>query len=120
MGITMSMCTLGGLLAPAMLGSQMQRALSRMGRAGPAAQVQRMLSRIMRTRGTSQVQPVACTSQARAHAQRPVARRRPLRVVHVADTSQHGARPGRLVISGRMADVCAELERLAAMEAAAG
>jgi hypothetical protein len=40
--------------------------------------------------------------------------------VHVADTSQHGARPGRLVISGRMADVCAELERLAAMEAAAG
>jgi hypothetical protein len=36
---------------------------------------------------------------------------RPLRVVRAA--------PGRLVISGRMADVCAELDRLAALEAAA-
>jgi len=36
------------------------------------------------------------------------AKRRPLRVVRSA--------PGRLVISGRMADVCAELERLAALE----
>lgn len=35
---------------------------------------------------------------------------RPLRVVRAS---------GRLVISGRMADVCAELERLAAMEATA-
>ena len=35
---------------------------------------------------------------------------KPLRVVRSS---------GRLVISGRMADVCAELERLAAMEAAA-
>jgi hypothetical protein len=34
---------------------------------------------------------------------------RPLRVVRAS---------GRLVISGRMADVCAELDRLAAMEAA--
>jgi hypothetical protein len=38
--------------------------------------------------------------------------RRPLRIVHGAT--------GRMVISGRMADVCAELERLAALEAAAG
>lgn len=37
---------------------------------------------------------------------------RPLRVVRAA--------PGRLVISGRMADVCAELDRLVALEAAAG
>jgi hypothetical protein len=35
---------------------------------------------------------------------------RPLRVVRAS---------GRLVISGRMADVCAELDRLAAMEGAA-
>ena len=34
---------------------------------------------------------------------------RPLRIV------RHGA--GRMVISGRMADVCAELDRLAALEA---
>ena len=37
---------------------------------------------------------------------------RPLRVVRGA--------PGRLVISGRMADVCAELERLAALEDGGG
>ena len=35
--------------------------------------------------------------------------RRPLRVVRSS---------GRIVISGRMADVCAELDRLAALEAA--
>jgi hypothetical protein len=39
---------------------------------------------------------------------------KPLRVVHVAE----GAGIGRLRISGRMADVCAELDRLAALEAA--
>jgi hypothetical protein len=41
---------------------------------------------------------------------------RPLRVVRVVDTrSAHNA--SRVVISGRMADVCAELDRLAALEA---
>ncbi|MEN9889595.1 MAG: hypothetical protein RL559_1632 [Pseudomonadota bacterium] len=39
-----------------------------------------------------------------------------LRVVRVCDAQSRDA--GRLVISGRMADVCAELERLAAREAA--
>lgn len=39
----------------------------------------------------------------------------PLRVVHVVD-KELGR--GRLVISGRMSDVCEELERLAAREAA--
>ncbi len=43
------------------------------------------------------------------------ARARPLRVLHVVDPTTRGA--GRMVISGRMADVCAELERLAACEA---
>jgi hypothetical protein len=43
---------------------------------------------------------------------------RPLRVVRVIDGKgqQHSA--SRVVISGRMADVCAELDRLAALEAA--
>ena len=40
---------------------------------------------------------------------------RPARVVRVL----RGA-PGRLVISGRMADVCAELDRLSAAESACG
>ena len=41
----------------------------------------------------------------------------PLRVRQVMDGSSPRA-AGRLVISGRMADVCAELDRLAAREAA--
>ena len=42
----------------------------------------------------------------------------PLRVVRVCDTHSASGEVGRLVISGRMADVCAELDRLAAREAA--
>ncbi len=38
--------------------------------------------------------------------------RRPVRVLHPASRSE----VGRMVISGRMADVCAELERMAACE----
>ena len=42
---------------------------------------------------------------------------RPLRVVHVAeDQRQPRHTAGRMVISGRMADVCAELDRLVALE----
>jgi hypothetical protein len=44
--------------------------------------------------------------------------RRPLRVVRVMESGQPRAHVGRMVISGRMADVCAELDRLAAREAA--
>lgn len=44
---------------------------------------------------------------------------RPLRVVRVVEGAASPS-AGRMVISGRMADVCAELERLAALEAAAG
>jgi hypothetical protein len=51
------------------------------------------------------------------HRARPARR---LRVVRVLESSQAAANAGRMVISGRMADVCAELERLAALEAAAG
>ncbi len=45
--------------------------------------------------------------------------RRPLRVLRVVDTCHAPSAAGRMMISGRMADVCAELERLAAHEAAA-
>ncbi len=45
--------------------------------------------------------------------------RRPLRVVRVVDGCQAPSHAGRMVISGRMADVCAELDRLAAQEAVA-
>ena len=42
---------------------------------------------------------------------------KPLRVVRVVEAGQARASSGRMVISGRMADVCAELDRLAAREA---
>jgi hypothetical protein len=51
----------------------------------------------------------------------PVSRAcRPLRVLRVVEPAPANADAGRMRISGRMADVCAELDRLAALEAAAG
>lgn len=52
------------------------------------------------------------------HTVSSTARPRPLRVLRVLDPHQPRAAAGRMVISGRMADVCAELDRLAAAEAA--
>jgi hypothetical protein len=43
---------------------------------------------------------------------------KPLRIVRVMESGQPRTDVGRMVISGRMADVCAELDRLAACEAA--
>jgi len=43
---------------------------------------------------------------------------RPLRVLRVTEGGRAAVGAGRMVISGRMADVCAELDRLAALEAA--
>lgn len=43
---------------------------------------------------------------------------RPLRIVRMMEVGQSPANVGRMVISGRMADVCAELDRLVAREAA--
>lgn len=48
---------------------------------------------------------------------RQVPQTRPLRVLQVMELGHSGRQPGRLRISGRMADVCAELDRLAAHEA---
>lgn len=45
-------------------------------------------------------------------AARPV----PLRVARVMDTQHPRSSAGRMVISGRMADVCAELDRLVELE----
>ena len=39
-------------------------------------------------------------------------------MVRVLETGQAPAQVGRMLISGRMADVCAELDRLVAHEAA--
>jgi hypothetical protein len=42
---------------------------------------------------------------------------KPLRVVRVMDPAGARSTAGRMVISGRLSDVCAELDRLAALEA---
>ena len=42
---------------------------------------------------------------------------RPMRVLRVVEAGQARTCVGRMVISGRMADVCAELDRLAESEA---
>jgi hypothetical protein len=64
--------------------------------------------------------PAASGSRPANSLHAPAAPRRPLRVVRVVEASRPAAGAGRMFISGRMADVCAELDRLAAMEAAAG
>ncbi len=51
------------------------------------------------------------------HSGSPAGARQPLRVLRVMDADLAPAQIGRLRISGRMADVCAELDRLAAHEA---
>jgi len=53
-----------------------------------------------------------------ASAGRRPALAKPLRIVRVLEAGQARSAVGRMVISGRMADVCAELDRLAAREAA--
>jgi hypothetical protein len=57
--------------------------------------------RVAYPRAAAPVQPVAA---------------KPLRVVRVLEPSTSRAVAGRMVISGRLADVCAELDRLAALE----
>ena len=41
---------------------------------------------------------------------------RALRVLRISEQGDHPQSAGRMVISGRMADVCAELDRLIALE----
>ena len=66
------------------------------------------------TQPTRHVEALPATPPLRAGS-RPEARK-PLRVVRVVETCCGPASAGRMVISGRMADVCAELDRLAALE----
>jgi hypothetical protein len=62
-------------------------------------------------------------AEGRGHVAWPTARppcgARRLRVLRVVDAGHAPSTAGRMVISGRMADVCAELDRLAALEGAA-
>ena len=82
------------------------------------------LSRPSLATRTGSPRGTTCASHANMAAARPAcpvhaqaAPQRPLRVLRVVDTQQATASTGRMRISGRMADVCAELDRLAALEA---
>jgi hypothetical protein len=108
MGITLS--TFGGLLGPL---QGLMSWLPRAQRAEPPLRSNRPADKpspALRPRAT---RPAAVA--------RPCERaRRPLRVVRVVEGMGASASAGRMFMSGRMADVCAELDRLAALEAAAG
>ena len=59
----------------------------------------------------------ACTARGGVQKQQEAASEaKPLRVIRVVD-ARSARNSSRVVISGRMADVCAELDRLAALEA---
>jgi hypothetical protein len=51
-----------------------------------------------------------------AQALQSTRRHLPLRVARVMEAQHNRSQAGRMVISGRMADVCAELDRLAELE----
>jgi hypothetical protein len=63
------------------------------------------------TASLSSLPHTAQTDHSTTHAMRP------LRVLQVMELGANPSQSGRLRISGRMADVCAELDRLAAREA---
>ncbi|OUM01088.1 hypothetical protein [Variovorax sp. JS1663] len=79
-----------------------------------------MTSRRRRTSGLRYVgiRPSCAARPGAPAASRLSSPARPLRVVRTVDAQPSGRGTGRVVISGRMADVCAELDRLAALEAA--
>jgi hypothetical protein len=75
-------------------------------------------SRVSGLRAVSHVRPAAAGQTQRSWGGpiRAALPHRPLRVVRVVEPRHSRVNAGRMVISGRMADVCAELDRLAALE----
>jgi hypothetical protein len=85
----------------------------------PLQQLARSLVQLFAAAPPQSVPTAARAGCATIHGVAPApAAPRPLRVVRVLESASTRS-AGRMVISGRMADVCAELERLAALEAAA-
>ena len=84
----------------------------------PLHKLLRRLSVVTPQRPVASLSALPCVNATAAlvRSSRPV--QRPLRVVRVMEAGQPRSQVGRMVISGRMADVCAELDRLAACEAA--
>ena len=104
----MTLFAVGALVAP------LHQLIGELGRNWLARNTSRRARPLAPTGATLRV----CTSRAIApgSGHRPS---RPLRVVRAAEPWRAPASAGRMVISGCMADVCAELDRLAALETAA-
>lgn len=69
------------------------------------------------TRTVSRSQRAVATRMSNLHPTRQVLRS-PLRVIRVVEAGQAPSLAGRILMSGRMADVCAELDRMVEREAA--
>jgi hypothetical protein len=108
MGI--AMFSIQGVLAP------LQGLMAWFVQAAPGAPATSPVTSHARVAGTA---PRACGARVQPSTSCRERPRRPLRVLRVVESSRAPASAGRMVISGRMADVCAELDRLAALEAAA-
>ncbi len=87
------------------------------GRQAPASQTVQTRTQACQIRVMS-LRPSPTALAPLVAADRAPANQRPLRVLRVVDNQNRSA-GGRMVISGRMADVCAELDRMAGKEAAA-
>ena len=70
------------------------------------------------SRSTQGVDGQSCPPTPRAPTSAPRSAAMPLRVTRLLDQGSHSAGAGRMVMSGRFADVCAELDRLVALETA--
>jgi hypothetical protein len=79
------------------------------------ASFQALAALLLPRRSPGRAQPARTAAVAQPLA--PVQAAKPLRIVRVLEPSAPRAIAGRMVISGRLADVCAELDRLAALEA---
>jgi hypothetical protein len=106
MGITL--LTFGGLLAP------LQQLAGWL--AGTPARSQQRFARLAPAPAAVRSSAGSGRSTWRPAVRSALPLRRPVRVVRVVEACQPAAGAGRMVISGRMADVCAELDRLAALE----
>ena len=106
------------LLAPAQaLAAWFVPAQTRSGRYGAPARAQRANGQLaLPFSSGAAMAPRETTPAGKAMPKRPKPSR--LRVVREFDANVGPACAGRMVISGRMADVCAELDRMAQREAA--
>ena len=83
----------------------------------PLCQPSKASAKALRTTAFPQV-VASGASVVPLRSQRTPSSRRPLRVVRVVDADPRPTSTGRMVISGCMADVCAELDRMIQKEGA--